>query len=451
MHEDIAQDRLSEVPKSVRTSILAAREGLAPGTISSVARFFRTVAERGEHPSAPTRGTFEAACANESALALTLRALTAHAPEVSLAEGRALRAEYYRRRSAKENGCALQVKRVAEVERKAREWPEAWLAMLPGLRAAPLKQSTINRTIDSINRCAVLTKAIPLPPRLGWLYGMMLAHEAKRSAPEAGKTAVNDRTVANYIGALVTLGKYGGLDPVALAGLGRVQAKFVFSGRRLPKQKDGRVNDLYARGGYEHVTRIIVQLLDEADRLPDWSARAGVARATAAILAVSINEPARTGDMSRWRLGHELTRDVFGTWQLCWRQQKTGSWKRQTIWTEIGGVIDEHILGGRSPRHVHRRYMELEGANWLSFQAEPYASKWPSEQSRKALGVPLHDMRTLLADHLRLHDPATAPNLVQAMLGHRSQKAGDAYRSLCLGTGAQQEWQRVREVDAGKG
>lgn len=115
-----------------------------------------------------------------------------------------------------------------------------------------------------------------------------------------------------------------------------------------------------------------------------------------------------------------------------------------TLWREVGEVIDAHILGTRPAWHMQRRYTELMGMNWLSLRDQPYAGRWPSDQVKHALGVPLHDLRTLLADMLRLHDPETAPQLVSTMLGHRSREAGEAYRALCSDTAAQRQWQELR-------
>jgi len=116
----------------------------------------------------------------------------------------------------------------------------------------------------------------------------------------------------------------------------------------VPKQKQGRIETLYENGGYAEVLRGVVEQLEVADSLPDWSAAAATARATAAILAVCTNEPARSGDVASWVLGSHLLRRPAGQWQLRWRQGKTGHWKEAgTLWPEISAVVDEHILGGR--------------------------------------------------------------------------------------------------------
>jgi hypothetical protein len=62
--------------------------------------------------------------------------------------------------------------------------------------------------------------------------------------------------------------------------------------------------------------------------------------------------------------------------------------------------------------------------------------------------VPLHDLRTLAADYLRMHDPVAAPRIVAVLLGHRTQEAGEEYRALCAETAAQREWCKILQKHA---
>jgi hypothetical protein len=449
MNDNIAEARLFAVPKPERQSLLAHRDELPAGAITVINRFFLKLGERGEHPSAPSRATFEAVCRTESTLGLLLRVLNDHLPVVCLAEGRILRHEYYRRRSSGlERSPQRRAITAASSFMAPQNWPCEWLDLLPGLRAAPIKDTSINRYIASVNRCADMAPDLKCPPRLGWLFAWELASEAQKKQGEHG-AAINARTAASYIGALVSLGVHGGLDDIALDGLRSVQAHYQRKGRRLAKRKTARIDELYEKGGYDEVMRAIIRELLKADVLPDWSAKAAVARATAAILAVCTNDPARTGDVASWTMGEALVRHTSGRWQLRWRQQKTGHWKDAgELWPEIGAVIDEHILGGRPKRHTQRRFEELRGVNWLTFSDQPYDSRWPSEKVSDALGVPLHDLRTLAADYLRLHNPASAPNVVAVLLGHVTREAGEDYRSLCVETVAQREWLEIRHRHA---
>lgn len=443
MRAEIAEKRLQGVPTTVLDSMMSHRDELPAGAISAVARFFAILEARGEHSSAPTRATFDAACGNESALGLLLRQLERHAPDVCLAEGRARRKVYYRARSGAGDGTKERQKEKRPPD--PRGWPASWLSMLDGLRAAPIKNSSITRHINSINRCADLVPTLRCPPRLGWLLAWEMAAAFRA-------TGMTETSIANYIGGLVSLGLHGGLDAEALDGLRSIQANLIRNGRRVPKKKWDRIEALYDRGGYAAIVAEIVALLEKADAIPAWRADAEAARATAAVLAVTINIPARTGDVANWRFGEELVREPWGEWSLRWRQEKNGRLlDAGSLWPEVQAVLEEHLLGGRPRRHAHRRYLELEGMNWLSFTQMGYDRRWPSEQVREASGVPLHDLRTLAADYLRLHDPVAAPNVITALLGHATGEAGEEYRALCTQTAAQREWREVRAVHAGAG
>ena len=452
MKAEIAHARLAEVPNEVRDQMMRHRAVLPAGAIAVVARFFAKMAERGEHASAPSRESFCAACGSEATLGLLLRTLDQYAPSVGLAEGRALRRGYYAKRSCRGADPRSGSKGLGTLRTEPRTWPQEWMVLLPGLQAAPIRDSSINRQVASINRCASLMPEIPCPPRLGWLFAWELAKWLQTPDKLKGRKGVSARTAASYIGALVSLGLHGNLEADALDGMRSVQAYLQRQGRRVPKQKQSRIEMLYENGGYAEVLRGVVGQLEVADSLPEWSTAAAAARATAAILAVCTNEPARSGDVASWMLGAQLLRRPTGQWQLRWRQSKTGHWKDAgTLWPEIGAVVDEHILGGRPPRHAQRCYENLNGCNWLSLRPKPYANRWPSEKVKQVIGVPLHDLRTLAADYLRLYDPAVAPQIVAALLGHKTRAAGAAYSALCAETAAQREWQALRAVHGGAG
>ena len=229
----------------------------------------------------------------------------------------------------------------------------------------------------------------------------------------------------------------------------QVHAGLVRKGRRRPKRKSARIKILYDHGGYAEILRVIRVLLDHAESLPGWRAEAETARATAAVLSVAVNMPARSGDMASWVIGNHLIRQPWGEWQLRWCQQKTGhELDAGMLWWEVGEVLDQHILGGRPGWLAQQRYEALSGKNWLTLRSKGYASRWPSERVKDVIGVPLHDLRTMAADYLRLHNPAAAPGIVAALLGHRNLDTQDEYRALCTDTVAQQSWQGVRAQHA---
>lgn len=224
MHDDIARARLSHVPADIRAALMSHRAELPAGAIAVVDRFFAALGRAGAHPSAPPRAVFEEACGSEATLALLLRTLERHAPEVGLGAGRDLRREHYRRRPGG-SACSGQGRRRSPVA--PRDWPADWTALLPGLMAAPIRASSRDQHVAAVNRCAALLPDLRCPPRLGWLLGW----ELSRHLVGRGVTA---RSSAVYLGGLVGLGRYGELEKDALDGLRAIQADMIRQGRRLP-------------------------------------------------------------------------------------------------------------------------------------------------------------------------------------------------------------------------
>jgi len=154
-----------------------------------------------------------------------------------------------------------------------------------------------------------------------------------------------------------------------------------------------------------------------------------------------MNKPARTGDVARWRLGEELRCERDGTWRLAWSQSKTcRPDEAGALWPEVAAALDAHLLGGRPDRLIHRRYAESLGRNWLSLEAAPCPAKAPSALVKWAIGVHAHDLRTPAADERRMHDPARAPDVIAAHLGHATVAAGGTYRAICAGEAAARDW-----------
>uniref|UniRef100_UPI003A92E11B hypothetical protein n=1 Tax=Marinovum sp. TaxID=2024839 RepID=UPI003A92E11B len=144
MKAEIARARLAEVPRETRDRLMQHRAKLPAGALAVVARFFEAMEVRGEHVSAPSRESFLMACGSESTLGLLLRVLDLHTPSVCLAEGRALRRAYYRERSRHAAAPGRSPRGQGASATEARNWPPHWQALLPGLQAAPIRESSKN-------------------------------------------------------------------------------------------------------------------------------------------------------------------------------------------------------------------------------------------------------------------------------------------------------------------
>ena len=436
---------LAHLPAPTRARILADRDRLEPGAAAVMARFWTFLQERREPADAPSAAVFTAAAASESTLATLLRALARYAPEIGTAAARDLRRAYYCKRPSKtipltdsDSSSRPGIQRPVQSAVAGRNWPLQWRAHLPALLAAPIRETSRRRYLASINRCAKLVQSSDYGAGLDLYMAACLAEDI-----EAG--GVRPITIAGYLDALIALARAGSAPQDDIDGMRLIRTRLAERAAMGTKRKVARLVALDEAGGHDAIGERLTALQAEASVLPHHSARKQALRQQIALCLIHLQKPARTGDVSRWRLGRDLVRSTDGRWNLQWRQQKTGhDTEAGPLWDEVCEALDELALGGRPARFIHLRYQDLLGRNWLTLTDTDPPAKWPSAMIRDAIGLPSHDLRTLAADLLRRHDPATAGNLISALLGHRSTKAAADYRAMAEAETATRDWQDMR-------
>ena len=166
----------------------------------------------------------------------------------------------------------------------------------------------------------------------------------------------------------------------------------------------------------------------EAWLLPGHRSEAAGLHRAALVLAVLVNGCDRQGDLSRWRIGREITRTEAG-WRPAFRQGKTGNGKDNgCLWPPVSAIIDAHVLGDRPAWRMEERLAELDGMNLLSLAAEPLDTYLASKILREEFGIGAHLVRTLATDFLRRHRPDAAW-AVKMLLGHTSLTMQRAYQT----------------------
>ncbi|WP_353472491.1 hypothetical protein PVT71_00240 [Salipiger sp. H15] len=443
MSRKTVEEHLAAAPLPVRRAMIAGKDSLEPGAAAVVGRLFAIAARRQEPLEVPSATSFREAAGSEPTFRTLLRTLAAFAPGISSASALEVKAEWVARRKP------VYLHRHPARPQKDIDiltWPQSWQALWPGLKRAKIAQSSLNRYRASINRCAQLVAEGKATEELGFLTAYNLAEALPDTCRKKTRTGrLRPWTVANYIEGLVVLARYGQADEAAISGLRFVRDHLRQVADAGDKLKFERVRALMERGGFAYAASEIGRLRALGASLPHHTAEKIRALRAAALCSVLINKPSRTGDVSGWRFGHEICRGSDGSWTLGWRQQKNGlETDAGTLWPEVGEVLDELVLGGRPERFIHLRYREVVGLNWMSFTERPRSSHWPSEVVKAVLKVPSHDLRTLAADYLRLHDPETAAGVIATHLGHASMRAGGEYRALAEGDAASRSWSRMR-------
>ncbi|MBW6419644.1 hypothetical protein [Celeribacter sp. PS-C1] len=440
-------EHLQAVPAPIKRSMLAPDAKLAPGAAAVVGRFFRTLKETGDPHDNPSAKTFQLAAQSESTLATLLRALAKYAPQVSTATGRELRRSYYARRPGGSAYSLSPQKAGADAAPAVAPstWPIDWQLMYVAMAASrELKPSSLKRHFASIDRCAAVLGDTEADGALNFYTAYCLGERFR-------ELGLKHKTIAGYLCGLVSLGRHGGVEDQNLNGV-RLMVKYHLDLASMEiKEKISRIEALIEKGGFDYIAQVIGELRTGMMAMPQHSAHAEKLRQTIALLALHINKPGRTGDVSQWRLGRELIRHPDGTWELTWEQEKTG-WETSAgrLWHEVSDLLDVLILAGRPDRLVHLRYQGLQGANWLTLEERTPDRKLPSLRIKEAIGVPSHDLRTLAAEYLRQADPRRAPDIIQTHLGHRTLKAGEEYRIACKSDVAARDWLALkRDIAAG--
>ncbi|MCU0230427.1 MAG: hypothetical protein MUC67_03500 [Acidobacteria bacterium] len=440
------------IPLPVRLAILARPEAVRPGAIPALARFFTALKRLKAPPAVVAAAAFRQAAATESTLATLLGALETFAPEVCLAEGRDLRRAFYRKRS----GGGDRRRGPAPLSATApAAWPAAWQAGYAALVADCRKESVARSFVARLDRCAEELARLDLPPDLTMiLLGRNLRHKRgrKRGEPFA------PRSVANHIDACLALAKALGAPEATRVGIRDIATVWRNRAKRRTKEKIHRIDTWIEEGNsYGALIAGTMAAIEEAASAgSSWRATAARQRRGIAVLIMGLNTVARTGDQSRWRIGHELERHADGSWSLDWRQGKTGeATSFGKLWPETARALDLHLLGGRSETELALRYAALGGANWITLEPQGPSTRYASTIVKEMAGLPGHDLRTLASDLLRLIDPKKGAARASALMMHRDPRSQKAYAAAARGLGAARDWgderTRLRRSKRGSG
>ncbi|MCB2118548.1 MAG: hypothetical protein KDE06_03870 [Rhodobacteraceae bacterium] len=410
------EEYLALVPMRLRRDMMDDRENLPAGGAAVIERLFACMATRGEHVSMPSARSFREAASSEPTFRLLLRILSRYAPWISTSAAADVKAEWLSRRK-------LEPKQAVAIRTKP-GWPPSWEAMRAALERAPIRASSRKRYIASIDRCAEIVQAGQAGESLGVTNAVLIADALASSVNRHGRPMAVI-TIANYLEALIALARAGGVPGAQIDGIRMVREDLKSRAVLADKRKDARLPALIEAGGFAVVAAEIGRQRDLAVELPNHSSAKRRALQTAALLAVCVNKAPRNGDLGRFVLGEDLVRSPDGSWSLEWEQEKTGhSTEAGALWPEVCAVLDAHLLCGRPERHIQLRYRDLLGCNWLTLTEKAPGRAWPSALVKEAIGVPAHDLRTLVADTMRWQDPETAANVIAAHLGHKTQAAG---------------------------
>lgn len=427
----------SSIPPGVRARIMRAPADAAPGAVPVLERFYAALKARGRDFDCPPRACYDAAASSEATLGLLLRTLERFAPEMNLAEGRDARRAWYRLRGG---GSSAKVEQEEASRLPPAIWPPAWRPAFERLHRASPKQSTADRYVASLTRCAQELCKFPVQPAPDRFRALLLGEAFRRQG-------LKPRTIRNYLWAFLRLAQCLDIDAGTLAGVEEAHSVWKRRAARSEKRKDLVLDAFKEEGGSWSSARTrALELVAEAEAAGgSWRADAERLRLQGAVLLLALNTVARTGDIAVWCVGQQLKRRSDGSWSLRYTAQKSG--KRMyfsRLWPETCQALDMILLAGRPERMVEARYAALEGMTWMRLGPAPIPAKHPSALVAEILDISSHPLRTLAADVMRRIDPERSVEKTAAWLGHLDDRSQDDYAHAAEGRAATDRWFEAR-------
>lgn len=427
------------IPPAVRAAMSRRPESIEPGAVDVMNRFYEGLRRHRQEHDCPPRTCFDQAAKSESTLGMLLRALERFAPDLNLAQGRAARKAWYKRRNAAPAKPAASADSAAQAGPPA-QWPSAWYPAHDRLFAESPKESTAKRHVSSLNRCAEELARLGLPPIPDRFRALILGETFSAQG-------LSPRTVRNYLGAFVRLAQCLDADPSTLDGLANILEIWVARAARAPKHRDRKLDEFAENGGSWHglldTALDLCAGLDAAEG--SWRASDERARLQACVLLIALNTNARTGDIAAWRLGEELKRRDDGSWSLRYLSIKNGyRVKFSRLWPETHAALDTLLLAGRPRRMLGQRYAALHGCSWMRHTRKPVPAKYPSLLIAEIATLSAHPLRTLAADVLRRIDPGESPRKIATWLGHHDPRSQEDYAIAATGRAQSDVWGKDR-------
>ncbi|GAW37276.1 hypothetical protein RA2_04353 [Roseovarius sp. A-2] len=427
------------IPPAVRAAMSRVPDSIEPGAIDVMNRFYEALRRHRQEHDCPPRACFDQAAKSEPTLGTLLRGLERFAPDLNLAEGRAARTAWYKRRKGAPAKPAAATNST-EIARPPAQWPSAWHTAHARLFAESPKESTAKRHVSSLNRCAEELDRLGLTPIPDRFRALVLSEAFSAQG-------LSPRTVRNYLGAFVRLAQCLDADPSTLDGLANIFDIWVARAARAPKHKDLKLDTFAENGGsWQGLLDTALDLCTGMDAAGgSWRASDERARLQACVLLIALNTNARTGDIAAWRLGEELKRREDGSWSLRYLSIKTGkSVKFSRLWPETHAALDALLLAGRPERMLTARYATFYGCSWMRHTRKPVPAKYPSALIKEITTVSAHPLRTLAADVLRRIDPGESPRKIAAWLGHHDPRSQEAYTLAATGRAQSDAWAKER-------
>lgn len=459
--------RMPSVPRDVAASAAAgAVDGrfTTRGGPAALERFYAHLLAIGRAPQQVMCEDFAAVTTSRTGLIVLMKALEAFDPGVPLAPARPLRQDGDRWLNARYNAKAPKGRVSTRVALLPADWPAGWSAVEPlldqrvrrnGRRYRPLAPKGRAGIVQAVGLCAAAREwaagqGVELPEAftadLAEVFLRFLFREKE------GRKPVTMRSAADYFQRVILFARRGGLVSVEAEDRFReIHTALASEAADETPTKHAKIRKFLSTHGLADLLRTADRCLNEAAALPAHSAAAFRLRRKAMVFALLLNGVDRQGDLSTFRIGHEIVRRPEGSWTAEFRQAKTkGKKLLGPYWPATSRIIDLHVLAGRPDWRMADRLDELEGCNLLGLEDGAFATYHPAALLQEEFGISGHLVRTLVTDLIRTHEPDAAW-AVQTLLGHTSRWMQQSYRSDFQETAAMQKYHDTMAQIAAQG
>lgn len=439
------------------------------GGPAALERFYGHMLSVGRAPQQAETTDFAAVTTSRTGLIILMKALEDFDPTVPLAPARPLRQDWDRWLNARYNAKPAKPRATRREALLPPDWPAAWAAAEPlldkrvragGRRYRALAPKSRAAIVQAVGLCAAARdwaagQGVDLPEDfsadLADAFLRFLFRETDaRGAP---RKPITMRSAADYFERVILFARRGGLlEPGAEAQFAEILTALASEAADETPTKHAKIRRFLSDHGLADLLHAADACLVQAEALPAHGAAAFRLRRKAAVFALLVNGVDRQGDVSTFRIGHDLVRQQDGLWSAGFRQVKTRNRKDLgAYWPITSRIIDRHVLAGRPAWMMEQRLADLEGCNLIGLEDGAFSTYHPAALLQETFDISGHLVRTLVTDLIRTHRPDAAW-AAQALLGHSNRWMQASYRTDFSDTAGLAKYHEVIEaLAAGQG
>ncbi|WP_417809879.1 hypothetical protein [Thioclava sp.] len=445
--------RMQSVPRPVARAVA---EAVVEGTLkgrgapAALERFYGALAAAGRTPETANREDFEAAASSRTSYRTLISALTRFDPTVPLAPARDVTKTWDHWLNSKYGSKPKKPRVSTRIAALPEHWPSAWRDALPLLDRVVRRGETAYRPLREKSRASIVAAVGTCETARIWAAARSITL-GDAFCPDLAEVflryllverGITPRSAADYFERVEGFAYRGRLfDRAAAEAFADIRGQLRAEEDDQPDGKRAKVQRFLKAFDLADILHAAARLSEAATSCRGDSAQAERLRRKSVVFALLVNGSDRQGDLSRFRIGREISRLPDGTWEVEFRQAKTRRRKKLgALWPFTSRLLDAHVLGDRPAWQIKDRVAELDGMNLFSLSRVGYDTYHPTALLKEEFGISGHLIRTLVTNLIRTEEPDAAW-AAQALLGHSQRYSQRAYLTDFRVTASVRAWQ----------